>query len=41
MFGTDREALPVDKLGARSSADYEATLNDIMSLIAIAEGFAR
>ena len=41
MFGTDRAALPVDKLGARSSADYEATLNDIMSLIAIAEGFGR
>ena len=41
MFGTDRAALPVDKLGARSSADYEATLNDIMSLIAIAESFGR
>lgn len=41
MFGTDRAALPVDKLGARSSADYEATLHDIMSLIAIAEGFGR
>ena len=41
MFGTDRAALPVDKLGARSPADYEATLNDIMSLIAIAEGFGR
>ena len=41
MFGTDRAALPVDKLGTRSPADYEATLNDIMSLIAIAEGFGR
>ena len=41
MFGTDRAALPVDKLGARSPADYEATLNDIMSLIAIAEHFDR
>ena len=41
MFGTDRAALPVDKLGARSHADYEATLNDIMSLIAIAESFGR
>ena len=41
MFGTDRAALPVDKLGARSPADYEATLNDIMSLIAIAESFGR
>ena len=40
MFGTDRAALPVDMLGARSPGDYEATLNDIMSLIAIAEHFA-
>ena len=40
MFGTDRAALPVDMLGARSPGDYEATLNDIMSLIAIAERFA-
>lgn len=40
MFSTDRAALPVDMLGARSPDDYEATLNDIMSLIAIAERFA-
>ena len=40
MFSTDRAALPVDMLGARSPGDYEATLNDIMSLIAIAEHFA-
>ena len=40
MFSTDRAALPVDMLGARSPGDYEATLNDIMSLIAIAERFA-
>ena len=40
MFPTDRAALPVDMLGARSPDDYEATLNDIMSLIAIAERFA-
>lgn len=40
MFGTDRAALSVDMLGARSPGDYEATLNDIMSLIAIAEHFA-
>ena len=41
MFGTDRAALPVNRLGARSPGDYEATLNDIMSLIAIAEHFGR
>ena len=41
MFGTDRAALPVNMLGARSPGDYEATLNDIMSLIAIAEHFGR
>ena len=40
MFSTDRAALPVDMLGARSPGDYEATLSDIMSLIAIAERFA-
>ena len=40
MFSTDRAALPVDMLGARSPGDYEATLNDVMSLIAIAERFA-
>ena len=40
MFSTDRAALPVDMLGARSPGDYEATLNDVMSLIAIAELFA-
>ena len=40
MFSTDRAALPVDMLGARSPSDYEATLSDIMSLIAIAERFA-
>ena len=40
MFSTDRAALPVDMLGARSPGDYEATLSDIMSLIAIAESFA-
>ena len=40
MFSTDRAALPVDMLGARSPGDYEATLSDIMSLIAIAEHFA-
>ena len=40
MFSTDRAALPVDMLCARSLGDYEATLNDIMSLIAIAERFA-
>ena len=40
MFSTDRAALPVEMLGARSPGDYEATLNDIMSLIAIAERFA-
>ena len=40
MFSTDRAALPVDMLGARSPDDYKATLNDIMSLIAIAERFA-
>ena len=40
MFSTDRAALPVDMLGARSPGDYEATLNDIMSLITIAERFA-
>ena len=40
MFSTDRAALPVDMLGARSPGDYEATFNDIMSLIAIAERFA-
>ena len=40
MFSTDRAALPVDLLGARSPGDYEATLSDIMSLIAIAERFA-
>lgn len=39
MFSTDRAALPVDMLGARSPGDYEATLNDVMSLIAIAERF--
>ena len=39
MFSTDRAALPVDMLGARSPGDYEATLSDIMSLIAIAERF--
>ena len=39
-FSTDRAALPVDMLGARSPGDYEATLSDIMSLIAIAERFA-
>ena len=40
MFSTDRAALPVDMLGARSPGDYEATLSDIMSLITIAERFA-
>ena len=40
MFSTDRAALPVDMLGARSPGDYEATLSDIMSLVAIAERFA-
>ena len=40
MFSTDRAALPVDMLGTRSPGDYEATLSDIMSLIAIAERFA-
>lgn len=40
MFSTDRAALPVDMLGARSPDDYEATLSDIMRLIAIAERFA-
>ena len=40
MFSTDRAALPVNMLGARSPGDYEATLSDIMSLIAIAERFA-
>ena len=40
MFSTERAALPVDMLGARSPGDYEATLSDIMSLIAIAERFA-
>lgn len=40
MFSTDRAALPVDMLGARSPGDYEAMLSDIMSLIAIAERFA-
>lgn len=40
MFSTDRAALPFDMLGARSPGDYEATLSDIMSLIAIAERFA-
>lgn len=40
MFSTDRAALPVDMLSARSPGDYEATLSDIMSLIAIAERFA-
>ena len=40
MFSTDRAALPVDMLVARSPGDYEATLSDIMSLIAIAERFA-
>lgn len=40
MFSTDRAALPVDMLGARSPGDYESTLSDIMSLIAIAERFA-
>ena len=40
MFSTDRAALPVDMLGARSPGDYEETLSDIMSLIAIAERFA-
>ena len=40
MFSTDRAALPVDMLGARSPGDYEATLNDVMSLIALAERFA-
>ena len=40
MFSTDRAALPVDMLGAQSPGDYEATLSDIMSLIAIAERFA-
>lgn len=40
MFSTDRAALPVDMLGARSPGDYEAALSDIMSLIAIAERFA-
>ena len=40
MFSTDRAALPVDMLGARSPGDYEATLSDIMRLIAIAERFA-
>ena len=40
MSSTDRAALPVDMLGARSPGDYEATLSDIMSLIAIAERFA-
>lgn len=40
MFSTDRAAIPVDMLGARSPGDYEATLSDIMSLIAIAERFA-
>ena len=40
MFSPDRAALPVDMLGARSPGDYEATLSDIMSLIAIAERFA-
>ena len=40
MFSTDRAALPVAMLGARSPGDYEATLSDIMSLIAIAERFA-
>ena len=40
MFSTDRAALPVDMLGALSPGDYEATLSDIMSLIAIAERFA-
>ena len=40
MFSTDRAALPVDMLGARSPGDYEATISDIMSLIAIAERFA-
>ena len=40
MFSTDRAALSVDMLGVRSPGDYEATLNDVMSLIAIAERFA-
>ena len=40
MVSTDRAALPVAMLGARSPGDYEATLSDIMSLIAIAERFA-
>ena len=40
MFSTDRAVLPVDMRGARSPGDYEATLSDIMSLIAIAERFA-
>jgi glycerate 2-kinase len=41
VFGTDRAALPIDKLANRSVRDYEATMNDIMSLIKLAEGFAR